>query len=307
VAVLEDTQDQDEADVISLVDTIMSVGGSSSDDDLSPSRCGLLVSATGTRKRIAEKSPERGGVEGLRRRFPGRLTRSGAGCLVYVPTGKNDGGDCLGRVLNNDGTFTVRMTMNQDFEPGTVAEGELASGAHPASAAFLSQGVITNASIDAVPPSPVMPAMSSSLITSTPDLLLHPPVQTHTEPVVASTPDFSLRARCFPDVSTCSIVVPVVGKPATQEHEPNHIIVIEDEFGRDTCVVNEVCQMIEDMPRPWRAYRAFEAATARLPNIDRAALRLAVLAVFMGQRRCINKINTAGINSVCADDYRNSY
>jgi len=105
--------------------------------------------------------------------------------------------------------------------------------------------------------------------------------------------------------------------------EPSRVIVLVNEFRRDTCVVNEVCQMIEEMPRPWSAYRAFEVATARFPNIDRAALRLTVLAVLMGQRRCINRMTTAGmqsgprcdkdgkiyleLNNTCADEYRNSF
>jgi len=81
--------------------------------------------------------------------------------------------------------------------------------------------------------------------------------------------------------------------------------------------------MIERMPRPWSAYRAFEAAFARFPNIERGALRLAVMAVLMGQRRCVNRLTSAGLragsrrdddgatyielNSACADEYRNSY
>jgi len=99
----------------------------------------------------------------------------------------------------------------------------------------------------------------------------------------------------------------VVMNPSASEPDPIRVGVLVDEFGRDTCVVNEVCQLLEDMPRPWSAYRAFEAATARFPNIDRAALRLTVLAVLMGQRCCANRMTTAGLNSACGDDYRNSY
>jgi len=104
---------------------------------------------------------------------------------------------------------------------------------------------------------------------------------------------------------------------------PIQVIVLVDEWGRDTCVINEVCKMIEAMPRPWSAYRAFEAASARFPNIDRGALRLAVMAVLMVQRRCVNRLATAGLvsgschdengatyielNNACADEYRNSY
>jgi len=103
----------------------------------------------------------------------------------------------------------------------------------------------------------------------------------------------------------------------------NQVTVLVDEWGRDTCIINEVCAMIEGMAHPWSAYRAFEAATARFPNIHRAALRLAVMAVLMGQRRCVNRMTIASLasgsrrdedgatylefNNACADDYRNSY
>jgi len=81
--------------------------------------------------------------------------------------------------------------------------------------------------------------------------------------------------------------------------------------------------MIEALPRPWSAYSAFEAASAQFPNIDRTALRMTVMALLMGQRRCVNRLTTTGLttgprrdengaayvelNNACADDYRNSY
>jgi len=121
------------------------------------------------------------------------------------------------------------------------------------------------------------------------------------------TPDVSIQAGGGPKFLATVEDVSAATNTSITMPEPIQVVVVVDEFGRDTCVVNEVCQMIDDMPRPWSAYRAFEAATARFPNIDRAALRLTVLAVLMGQRRCANKMTTAGINSACADDYRNSF
>jgi len=307
VPVSEELHVPDETDIISLVDTIMSLGDSSSDNDLSPSTCGSSVSASGTRKRLADGSPERDREVGSRRKFPGRETRSAAGCCVYVPTVKNDGGDWLGRVLNDDGTFTARVTINQDEEPGTIGVEELVSGALSTTEAFVSHRVMTSEDTSAVPTSPVMSSLSSAQFTSTPDPILHPPIDVYTVPEEMSTPDLLARVEYVPDVPACIAEAPVAGRSSTPDHESTHVVVLVDEFGRDTCVVNEVCQMMEEMPRPWSAYRVFEAATARFPNIDRAALRLTVLAVLMGQRRCINRVTMAGINSTSADDYRNSY
>jgi len=119
--------EQDTTDVISLADTVVSLGGSSSDGDLSSSTCGSSVSATGTRKRPAEGSPERKYGEGSRRKFPGLITRSAAGCRVYIPTTRNDNSDCPGRVLNDDGTFAVKVTVGQDCEPRIDEEGVIAA------------------------------------------------------------------------------------------------------------------------------------------------------------------------------------
>jgi len=117
--------------------------------------------------------------------------------------------------------------------------------------------------------------------------------------------------------------LPVVPTSTGVVAVPTQVIVLVDEWGRDTCVINEVCELIEEMPHPWSAYRAFEAASARFPNIDRAALRLAVIAVLMGQRRCVNRLTTAGLlggshrdedgatyielNNAFPNEYRNSY
>jgi len=113
----------------------------------------------------------------------------------------------------------------------------------------------------------------------TPGLEVEPTVRVHRRPEVTSTPSCSPQVGRNPEVPANVNDPPgaTIGIIATIE--PSRVIVLVDEFGRDTCVVNEVCQMIKEMPRPWSAYRAFEAATARFPNIDRAALRLTVLAV----------------------------
>jgi len=52
-------QEPDESDAISIADTVMSVGGSSSEGSRSHSTCGSSVSTSGTRKRVADELPER--------------------------------------------------------------------------------------------------------------------------------------------------------------------------------------------------------------------------------------------------------
>jgi len=108
--------------------------------------------------------------------------------------------------------------------------------------------------------------------------------------LLLQTEDVSKLPACRADGS-------VVMNSSASEPNQIRVVVLVDEFGLDTCVVNEVCQLLEDMPPPWSAYRAFEAAMARFPNIDRGALRLTVLAVLTGQRHCANRMTTAGLNS----------
>jgi len=94
-----------EADVVSLDDSVMSIGGSSSEDSTDHSTCGSSVSASESRKRAADASPEREREESSRRDFPGHVTRCMAGCRVYIPPVIDDREDCPGRVLNDDGTI----------------------------------------------------------------------------------------------------------------------------------------------------------------------------------------------------------
>jgi len=137
------------------------------------------------------------------------------------------------------------------------------------------------------------------------------------------TADNSPRANLDTELPASVTTLPLVPIRAVANPLPTPAMVLVDEWGRDTCVINEVCELIEAMPHPWSAYRAFETASARFPNIDRAALRLAVMAVLMGQRRCVNRLTTAGLvggprrdedgaayielSIACANEYKYSF
>jgi len=169
----EAVQEHDATDVISLADTIMSVDGSSSDGDQSPSTSGSSVSATGTHKRLAEGSPERECGEGSRREFPGLITRRAARCRVYIPNTGSDKGDCPGRVLNDDGTFAVKVAIGQDCHARMDEEGEIATGACNVNEVCGPRDGMSGEKTKFVPPSPSLPALSSSIITSTTDPVIH--------------------------------------------------------------------------------------------------------------------------------------
>jgi len=112
-------QRSDEADTTLHTDTFMSIG-SSTEGSPEHSTCGSSASASDSRKRAADESPDRRDDVTSRRKFPGRITRSAAGCRIYIPiAGK---GDYPGSVLKDDGTFVQRITEGQEDE--AVAEGE---------------------------------------------------------------------------------------------------------------------------------------------------------------------------------------
>jgi len=297
----------DESDAVSLANTVMSVGGSSSDDDRSPSTCGSSASATGTRKRFADEFPERPQREHSRRKFPGRVMRSAAGCCVYLPTVEDGENDCPGRILNEDGTIRTKITVNQEEEtPSASLEGKIARN-RASSVGDVTLGEMPGDATAIAASSELPPVLSSLLLTSTRDPLDVQTVGTRRRVDTLPEPDFFGNIDVVPYATGRGAVVPVLRNPVVLEPEPVRVIVLVDEWGRDTCVINKICELLESMPRPWSAYRAFEAASAQFPNIDRAALRLAVMAVLVGQRRCVNRITTAGIGSACAEDFRNSY
>jgi len=86
---VEMEESKDDADVVVLDDTEMSVEGSSGDESKSSSSLGGISASSygsrASRKRAAEDSPERAFGEPLRQRFPGAITRGAGGCRIYVP------------------------------------------------------------------------------------------------------------------------------------------------------------------------------------------------------------------------------
>jgi len=235
----------------------MSIDGSSSEESPDHSTCGSSVSASESRKRIADASPD-----SSRRDFPGLVTRSAAGCRIYVPPITDGGDECPGRVLNDDGTIRQIVTVGQEEEVVTEIGVE-------APLIFVEAA---NVSVDFKSPARAVPtlAISDVIVVMNPRLGSIAGVDTlpHTEPVS----DLSSHA-----------VAPTFSTSGTNTMSaPAQVIVLVDEWGRDTCVINEVCEFLETMPRPWSAYRAFEATSSRFPNIDRGALRLAVMPYSWG-------------------------
>jgi len=244
------------------------------------------------------------------------VTRSAAGCRIYLPTKRDDRIEYPGRILNDDGTIAKKLTVGQEEAVVVDEGGEVDAPVRAPVIATVSRNAMSDSRTDD----------DVSSITHHPDVAgmgVEPAGTVHRRPEMTSTPSCPLQLGRNPECSGNLPEPPVARGGIVATAEPSQVIVLFDEFGRDTCVVNEICQMIEGMPRPWSAYRAFGAAIAQFPNIDRAALRLTVLAVLMGQRRCINRMTMAGmlsgprcdedgeiyleLNNSCADEYRNSF
>jgi len=312
----------DESDTISLDGTVMSIGRSSSEGSTAHSKCGSSVSANETRKRAADESLDREHEGSSRRNFPGRVTRSAAGCRVYIPPMIDDKSDCPDRILNDDGTCVTSITVGQGSEDSIeTVRGDIAIMATTDGMATFAATCETNGNLETS--SRHLPVIPVKDVPSTPEPFLEPTVAL--DNLRESAPatglgTFTLPVSVVPsNTATLLALTPETGTVAA----PTQVVVLVNEWGRDTCIITEVCAMIEEMACPWSAYRAFEAASARFPNIDCAALCLAVMAVLMGQRRCVNRITNAGLasgsrrdvngatyiklNNACGDDYRNSY
>jgi len=311
--------DGDVTDAGSVADSIMSVGSSSSDEDQSHSTCGSSVSASGNRKRVAEESPEREREDSSRREFPGRVTRSAAGCRVYIPPMGDDKDELPARIVNDHGSVVEEITGPKDNVAPVSVGGEI-EGTDLRDVGVSDTREETGGGYDVtVSTITATPLPSPFPVTSIPDSVPHVMTMARRLPEAVEMPILVIAHVRDAAVDNRLPLGPIVNDQTLAMRA----IATEDEFGRDTCVVNEICQMIEGMPKPWSAYRAFEAATARFPNIDRAALRLTTMAVLMGQRRCINRMTNAGmqsgprrdedgavyleLNNTCADNYRNSY
>jgi len=278
-------QRPEEPDAISLDGTVMSIDGSS-EGSPDHSTCGSSVSASESRKRAADASPEHARKKSSRRDFPGRVTRSAAGCRVYISPITDVGEDCPGCVLNVNGTFTERITVGQEEEVVMEIEEEVP---------LIIVGA-TEVSVDLESPARVVPTPAVSNVTPTgsPRRLFTEPIVV-VNPRIGSMPVFDSLLHTEPGSDPSAHTVnPMFSTPGTDTiYAPTQVIVLVDDWGHDIFVINKVCELIETMPRPWSAYRAFEAASTRFLNIERGALRLAETAVLMGQRRCVNRLTNA--------------
>jgi len=243
-------------------DNVMSVG-SSTDVSLDHSTCGSSVSASESRKRTADESPDRDCDVRSRREFPGRVTRSSAGCRVYIPTSVGDEDEWPGRVLNPDGTIIGKVTLGQEGEAGTGWDEGLRGVDDVPAEVGVTPDEVTD-EIGDVRALPTLPIPSSFLVAPVPALCSIPTETVETRAAFAAPVNVLLGMCPEPDmplavvVPSAAVVVPILARG----------VPVIDEWGRDTCVINEVCELIEEMPHPWSAYRAFEAAFARFPNID---------------------------------------
>jgi len=229
--------------------TVMSVGGSSSDGAQSPSTCGSSVSATGTCKRFADESPERGQEEQSRRKFPGRVTRSASECRVYLPPVGDGEDECSGRILNEDWTIRTKITINQECEPLSGNQVEAVAGARASAGEILILDGVSGEAANPITSSKFAPVPSSFPFTLTPDPLDAQTVGTHRRVDTFPNSDFTFLTDVFPDAPDRVAIVPVVESTLILKPEPVRIIVLVDEWGRDTCVINEICELLESMPQ----------------------------------------------------------
>jgi len=197
------------------------------------------------------------------------VTRSARGCRVYLPTGEDGENDCPGRILNDDGTIITTVTVGQkeDILPGTPERNVARDRESLVGDVVLGE---TAGDVSAIAASSeLQPVPSSQLLTSTPDPLDVQTLGSRRRVDTLLETNFSGIIDGVPDATGSGAVVPAMRDPVVLEPEPVRVIVLVDEWGRDTCVINEICELLESMPRPWSAYRAFKAAFAQFPNIDR--------------------------------------
>jgi len=232
------------SDVILPGDNDMSIGSST---DASPdhSTCGSSVRASESRKRTADESPDRDYDTSSRREFPGRVTRSAAGCRVYIPPPVGDEKEGPGRVLYPDGTIIGKLTLAQEGEAVAGGQEGVRVVDNVAAEMVVPLNEVTNES-GGILVLPTIPVLASSLVRPLPALCIRPAEMI--EPPTAFTASATVSSKRCPDAD---MPVSVIVLPATVAVSiPARVIPAIDEWGRDTCVINEVYELIEKMPQP---------------------------------------------------------
>jgi len=124
---VESDSDREEAAVVILDETEISVGESSGEESRSRSSDGGSSSGSwrsrASRKRAAEDSPDRDYYPPARQAFPGVVSRGKSGCRIYVPSLGTVGNEAKRNAMSISGTASAegRMTATTDITEVPIA------------------------------------------------------------------------------------------------------------------------------------------------------------------------------------------
>jgi len=153
-------------------------------------------------------------------------------------------------VLNEDGTFAKKVTVGQDDDSGTgIERGILPTSNEPTVMVVPSHETTVERLGTEIPPIVVVVSTGFSVV-PVPDIHLEPTDILNSQSEVMLTADVSSRTHLNPDLTAPVATLLVVPTSTGVVTVPIQVIVLVDEFGRDTCVINEVCELIEAMPHP---------------------------------------------------------
>jgi len=296
-----------EAEVIVSDDAAMSVGDSDEEDEsdgfsrTGSSSHGDSIPSRGSCKRPADGSPEREVTETIRKEFPGLVSRSEAGCRIYIPAPERAGAmEVISKLMTattavkNLGVMGMTDAMNiTDLENVLCDEGA------GDTAETKEEGFAIDASQCATNRETTATAATfepTDIVTDEEMVIAAESTRVSTGIIsgdIVSLPNLGKVGAPIPSASViCSVTMSESrasesGRESNGRGETGEPPLAAEGWACDAQMVEGIFRIMEGMEPPWITLDVLEAATVQFPTIDREMLRRTIMTVMMTQRRCV--------------------
>jgi len=318
-----------ESEVIISDDAAMSVGDSDEEEESdgfsrsgNSSSRGESIPSRGSRKRPADESPEREITETVRKEFPGLVSRSEAGCRIYIPTPQRAGAmEVITQLMTTPIAVPELQVPRMTDEKNTTELEQKMCDASTRNAAGITEGENATGTparvVDQEATSVVVPVDSTCVVTKKgmvgPADSIRAGAEVNVEDIGGlhtlerpQAPIFSASAIC--SLTTIEPVVSEYGEGNSVMSDVGPPPLPAEGWARDAQMVEGIFRIMEGMEPPWITLDVLEAATVRFPTIDREMLRRTIMTVMMTQRRCVVRLTRAQLRrGACTDRDGNSF
>jgi len=277
-----------EEEVMSIGDSEEGEDGSDRFSDHSISE-GESFRSQESRKRRADGSREGEVTGSVRREFPGVVSRSEAGCRIYLPPTTEKANAASDAPMPS--TTKEATAARNAITPPTTVEANAAPDEPTPSTIEVS----TDAKNVLTPPTTgELPVAPDTSVRSTTDESI-----SKVKYVETDTTAVACREQALAPLSIMLMSDLLVANEIAVPADVARLLAVEG-WGKDALMVEGIFRLIEGMEPLW--ITLLEAAALQFPMIGREVLPHTIMTILMSQRRCVVRLTRAGLRlGPCTD------